>query len=103
MNFSTYSVNRKLEKRGLLMPFVATLALLLLFLQSAELSHTHDEFSQQVRCEICLKVGASDDIIAVSSVSISFADVQQSFLPSTLDFIPRLAPLPAKSRAPPQA
>lgn len=85
------------------MPIVAALALLLLFLQSTELAHAHADEIQQFQCEICVKVGASDDIIAADSISMSFGAVRQSYLVSTLEFIPLLAPAPANSRAPPQA
>lgn len=103
MTSSTYRLSKKLAKRRVLVPIVGALALLLLFLQSAELTHTHNDVAQQIQCEICVKIGASDDIVAVSSVSMSFGVVRQSYLASALESVPYLAPVPAKSRAPPLA
>ena len=103
MTSSTYRLSKKLAKRRVLVPIVGALALLLLFLQSTELTHTHNDVVQQIQCEICVKIGASDDIVAVSSISMSFGVVRQSYLASTLEFVPYLAPAPAKSRAPPLA
>ncbi|MDG1025175.1 MAG: hypothetical protein P8N94_11045 [Gammaproteobacteria bacterium] len=103
MSNSIFGLSKKLAKRKALVPLVAALALLLLFLQSTELSHTHADVAQQIQCEICVKVGASDDIIAADTVSMSFGTVRQSYLASTLEFVPSLAPAPANSRAPPQA
>lgn len=85
------------------MPLVVALALLVLFLQSTELAHTHADFAQQFQCEICVKVGHSDDVIAADSLTLHFAPVRQSYLAATLDSVPFLAPTPAKSRAPPQS
>jgi hypothetical protein len=82
---------------------VAAFALSILFLQITELTHTHDDAIQQVQCEICLKIGAGDDVIADTSTPLYFASLGQSYPASTLDSIPFLAPLPANSRAPPQA
>ncbi len=82
---------------------VASFALLLVFLQSTELTHTHADASQQYQCEICVKVGANDDLIASGTVDFSFNLVQQSYLGSALNSIPFLAPARANSRAPPQA
>ena len=100
---SINSLNKKMSQRRVLMPFVGALALLLVFLQSTELAHTHADVAQQVQCEVCVKAGAGDDLIAANTIKLTFAPVGQSYLATTLQFVPFLAPSSAKSRAPPQA
>lgn len=56
-----------MAQRARLAPFAAALALLLIFVQSADLIHTHDEVAQQIDCEICLKFGSDDEVIVDSS------------------------------------
>jgi hypothetical protein len=103
MNFSIHSLRMKFAQRRALMPIVSSLALLLLVLQNTELTHTHADGIQGFQCEICLKVGAGDDAIAVRSTPLFFASIGQSYPASPLDSILFLARLPANSRAPPQA
>lgn len=46
------------------LPVSAVLCLMLLFVQSADLIHTHKgDLQRQFDCEICLKIGSSTDVI----------------------------------------
>ena len=102
MRFSINKLSQKLAQHARLAPFAAALALLLVFVQSADLIHTHDELAQQIDCEICLKFGSDDDVIADdSSFSTPLAQSVEPVLLQT-DWAP-VADSTARARAPPLA
>ena len=85
------------------LPLTAVVCLLLLFVQGAALSHTHDD-DQQVRydCDICLKIGSSTDVIAPGHVDIPVSPVQHEWLDATVE-TPFLPLLDIRTRAPPRS
>ena len=85
------------------LPSAALVCLLLLFVQSAMLSHSHeDDFRLHYDCDICLKVGSSTDAVTASPLAESTAPQQQEWLDRNAGpLFPRLLDLHA--RAPPKA
>jgi hypothetical protein len=75
----------------------------LLFTQAVSLNHSHDgDLRDQIDCEICLKVGSSDDsVVSTSELAIvkSVTSSFQNLLPAAVHTVAR-AP---SARAPPQA
>ena len=61
------------------LPLMAVLSLFLLFAQSVEHGHSHDELQAQFDCEICLKVGSLEDVVLADAPSLSFAASHQPF------------------------
>ncbi len=83
------------------LPLTAMVCLLLLFVQGAALSHSHDDDSQaRYDCDICLKIGSSTDGIATGHVDIPVSPVRQEWLDATAE-APFLPLLDIRSRAPP--
>lgn len=53
---------------------MAVLSLFLLFAQAVEHGHSHDAGPQaQFDCEVCLKVGSLDDLLALDAPSFDFS------------------------------
>ena len=84
------------------LPLVAVVCLLLLFVQSAALVHSH-ESDLQVRydCDICLKIGSSTDVNAAGHVDNPVSPIRQEWLEAITEF-PFLPLLDLRARAPPQ-
>lgn len=65
---------RKQMKRFRALPFMAVLSLFLLFAQAVEHGHSHEAGPQaQFDCEICLKVGSLDDLLALDAPSFEYS------------------------------
>lgn len=103
MSLSISKAARFLDNSRRSLALLSLLAAALLFVQSADLTHTHiDDLQAQVDCEICLKFGSDDDAIAVTSgLADSFAP--QQFVANPQFNAPILAVLSANPRAPPLA
>jgi hypothetical protein len=77
------------------------LCALLLFVQSADLIHSHDgDLQRQFDCDICLKVGSGGNAIAVAGLSFPVKFSGQHY-PELRPELPFIALTPANSRAPP--
>lgn len=77
------------------------LCFLLLFVQSADLTHSHDgDLQQQFDCEICLKVGANEDFIESSGMLVNL-DSDASNVTEYKTEAPNFFAISANSRAPP--
>lgn len=73
----------------------------LLFVQSTGLSHSHEgELQAQYDCEICLKSGSIEDILIVGEHSVRFCNNSQKYI-SIDENRPFTLALTAKSRSPP--
>lgn len=85
------------------LPLTAVICLLLLFVQSAALVHSH-ESDLQVRydCDICLKIGSSTDVIATGHVDNPVSPIRHEWLDPAAE-LPFLPLLDLRSRAPPRA
>ena len=85
------------------LPLAAVVCLLLLFVQSAALSHSHDN-DLQVRydCDICLKIGTSTDAVAAGHVDIPVSPIEFEWRDAVTE-LPFLPLRDLRSRAPPQA
>ena len=84
------------------LPLAATVCLLLLFAQSANLLHSHDDTHVRYDCDICLKIESSSDAIAVGHIDYPVSPVQHDWLNATPE-APFLPLSDIRSRAPPQA
>ena len=98
---NNYSVAARDRFRSL--PLTTVVCLLLLIVQGAALTHSH-ESDLQVRydCDICLKIGSTTDAIAAGHVDIPSTPVRHEWLDATAE-TPFLPLLDLRSRAPPQA
>ena len=85
------------------LPLAAVVCVLLLFVQSATLSHSHeDDLRLRYDCDICLKIGSSTDAVTASPLAESTTPQQQEWLDRKAEpLFPRLLDLHA--RAPPKA
>ncbi len=85
------------------LPLTALVCLMLLFVQAATFSHSHEN-DLQVRydCDICLKIGSSTDVIAAGHVYNPVSPVRHEWRDSAVE-APFLPLLDIRSRAPPQA
>lgn len=78
------------------------LCFLLLFVQSADLTHSHDgDLQPQFDCEVCLKVGANEDFIESSSFIVHLNSDTTKITEFSAK-APHFFAIPANSRAPPQ-
>ena len=85
------------------LPLTAMVCLLLLFVQGAALSHSHDDDSQaRYDCDFCLRIGSSIDVIAAGHVDSSVSPVQHEWLDAAAE-APFQPLFDIRSRAPPQA
>ena len=85
------------------LPLAAVVCLLLLFLQSAALSHSHDnDLHVRFDCDICLKIGSSTDVAAAGHVDIPVSPIEFEWRDAVTE-LPFLPLLDIRSRAPPQA
>ncbi len=67
---SIISLSRTVEAKAL--PVLGILCLLLLFVQSADLIHSHDSDAQnQFECEICLKFGSIEDVLGTDQLNFN--------------------------------
>lgn len=79
----------------------AVLALALLLVQSAELTHSHDgDLEHQADCEICLKFG-SDEETTESNADLPLNVDPQTQLYSYQSLTLETSPLSLQARAPP--
>ena len=77
------------------------LCVVLLFVQSTGVSHSHaGELQAQYECEICLKSGSNEDISIVEEHSLRFCNNSQKYI-SISENRPYTPALTAKSRSPP--
>lgn len=84
------------------MPLTAVVCLLLLFVQGAALTHSHESDPQvHFDCDICLKIGSSTDVIAAGHVDIPVVPARHEWIDSAAE-APVLPLLDLRSRAPPQ-
>lgn len=75
----------------------------LVFAQAVSLNHSHDgEVRDQVDCEICLKVGSSDDVL-ISDNAVAFAAAPSAYISSFKIAAFSIAAPTASARAPPHA
>lgn len=102
MHYSIDRLSKKFANRRRLASFGAMLAFLLVVVQSGELIHTHDSDLQQVDCEICLKVGSNEDVIASTAATFDSSSATQTYFELVVSS-PYLAILSANPRAPPHA
>lgn len=103
MPVSINSYAKEFFQRQRAIPVVALVSLFLLFVQSADLVHSHDgDLQPQYDCEICLKAGSGGDAIVASKTHIDIPTPRQSYLQIQLspEFAPLLSP---NSRSPPTA
>lgn len=85
------------------LPLTAMVCLLLLFVQGAVLSHSHDnDLHSRSDCDFCLRIGSSIDVIAAGHVDSSVSPVQHEWLDATAE-APFQPLFDIRSRAPPQA
>lgn len=93
------------KKHSLLSGSVLSFVLVcsLVFAQAVSLNHSHDgDLRDQVDCEICLKVGSSDDVLASTSdlkVTASTGSTYSLTLLAATHIVARTA----SARAPPHA
>jgi len=80
---------------------LALACVLFLSAQTADLSHSHgNDSNQQADCEICLKLGSDDDVIIDSSASrVATTHSVENAVAQLTWFVQ--APLSAHARAPP--
>lgn len=79
------------------------LILTLLFVQAVSLNHTHSEdLSDRVDCDICLKIGSSDGVLASSSQLPAIKAAATTYASNTLDPFDSVS-FRALARAPPLA
>ncbi len=85
------------------LPLTAVVCLLLLFVQSAALTHSHEN-DLQVRydCDTCLNIGSSADVIAAGHVDNPVFPLRHEWREAATE-LPFLPLLDVRSRAPPQA
>lgn len=104
LDLKTY-LTRATKKQSLLGGWLPSFLLVcsLLFTQAVSLNHSHDgDLRDQIDCEICLKVGSSDDgLVSTSELSI-VKSVTSSFHVSLPAVVHTVARAPS-ARAPPQA
>ncbi|MDD9891498.1 MAG: hypothetical protein OXU30_14315 [Gammaproteobacteria bacterium] len=95
------SIQKKPAERARNLAAHALLCFLLVFVQGADLVHSHDgDLQQQFDCEICLKANSNEDAVASSDPSRYFNTVASGYgdLVEQRLFV---AAVPANSRAPP--
>jgi len=99
-------MNKAENTHGLLsqlrrLPALGIFCVLLLFVQSAELIHSHQgDLQKQFDCEICLKVGSLDDGVLTAKFDFDAVTLQQvSASPATNPVISSTPP--RQARAPP--
>lgn len=84
------------------LPLTAIFCLLLLFVQGAALSHSHDnDLHVRYDCDICLRIGSSIDVIAAVHVDSPVSPVQLEWLDAAAE-APYQPLFDIRSRAPPQ-
>ncbi len=98
---SSMPLSRRLAASGWLLRGVLILSLLLV--QAVGLNHTHgDDYAERVDCDICLKVGSSDDVV-VSSNTLTFSITPAALAAPSVTPSYYAVSYPATARAPPLA
>ena len=98
---SSQSLSEKRSLRFVDMLLPGVLVLSLLFAQSVNLNHTHSgDLSDRVDCDICLKIGSSDDVLVSTSLLPVIKAPATAYSSETLDPF-NSVDFQAKARAPP--
>ncbi len=90
---------RKLRPSDLLLRGV--LVFTLLFVQAVALNHTHSgDLADRVDCDICLKVGSSDDVLVSTNLLLAVKAPSTAYTSKTIDPLHSVS-FRATARAPP--
>ncbi len=96
-----YNISGPLAAKAHAFPAMALLCLLLLFIQGANLIHSHEgDLQRQIDCDICLKIDSGSHAAAVSNSVLALNRSGQDY-PESFSALPYLVVLSANSRAPP--